>query len=231
MSTTPAAGHNNPPSPIELALQPFNDTLGEIEHWLDGDPITTAEQNKAVDALAKALRGIRKKVGEARDVEVRPLHEAYKAAHAEWEPIIAELKLQQELLGKCTQEFKLAEVQRKEAEAAVARAEARRVEEAADVAAAKAKALGSDLEASKAAVEAKQQAQEAKAAASAASQDKVKGLRTVWHYEVDDARAALGWIAANDRAALEAYIDEYARKKHREVAITGVRSWSSQEAY
>jgi len=61
MSDTPAAGHNNPPSPIELALEPFNDTLGEIEHWLDGDPITTAEQNKAVDALAKALRGIRKK--------------------------------------------------------------------------------------------------------------------------------------------------------------------------
>jgi hypothetical protein len=231
MSNAPAAGHNNPPSPIELALEPFNDTLGEIEHWLDGDPITTAEQNKAVDALAKALRGIRKKVGEARDAEVRPLHEAYKAAHAEWEPIIAELKLQQELLGKCGQEFKLAETQRREAEAAVARAEARRVEEAADVAAAKAKALGSDLEASKAAVEAKQQAQEAKAAASAASRDKVKGLRTVWHYEVEDARAALGWIAANDRAALEQYIDEYARQKHREVAITGVRSWSSKEAY
>ena len=107
-------------------------------------------------------------MGEARDVEVRPLHEAYKAAHAEWEPIIAELKLQQDLLGKCGEEFKLAEVQRKEAEAAAARAEARRVEEAADVAAAKATALGSDLEASKAAVEAKQRAQEAKAAASAA---------------------------------------------------------------
>lgn len=231
MSDTPAAGHNNPPSPIELALAPFNDTLGEIEHWLDGDPITTAEQNKAVDALAKALRGIRKKIGEARDVEVKPLHEAYKAAHAEWEPIIAELKLQQELLGACSQEFKLAEVKRKEAEAAAARAEARRVEQAAEVAAAKAKALGSDLGAAKAAVEAKQQAQEAKAAASAASQDTVKGLRTVWHYEVTDARAALGWIAANDRAALEQYIDEYARARHRNVAIAGVRSWSSKEAY
>jgi hypothetical protein len=60
----------------------------------------------------------------------------------------------------------------------------------------------------------------------------VKGLRTVTRYEITDHRALLHWIAANRRADMTAFIEEWARKNHRETQqADGLRGWTEKEAY
>ena len=70
----PAAttGHNNPPDPIDLALEPFGPFLQEAENWLDGATVENDGQLKATDALLKQLKAARKAVDEARDEFTKP---------------------------------------------------------------------------------------------------------------------------------------------------------------
>ena len=68
--------------------------------------------------------------------------------------------------------------------------------------------------------------------AAEAAKDTVKGLRTVTRYEITDHRALLNWIAKNDRDAVTAFIEEYARKEHKVIAnADGIRVWQEKEAY
>ena len=75
------------------------------------------------------------------------------------------------------------------------------------------------------------QAEEAQALANAAKADTAKGLRKTWFNEVTALTAFLRWVFVNDRAALEAFAEEYARK-HREdgVARDGMRAWTERVA-
>ena len=60
----------------------------------------------------------------------------------------------------------------------------------------------------------------------------MKGLRTVTRYEITDHRALLNWIAKNDRDAVTAFIEEYARKEHKVIAnADGLRVWTEKEAF
>ena len=59
----------------------------------------------------------------------------------------------------------------------------------------------------------------------------MKGLRTVHRHEITDHRAALHWIAANDREAITAFIDAYAAKHFKDKPIAGVRVWAEKEAF
>jgi hypothetical protein len=74
-------------------------------------------------------------------------------------------------------------------------------------------------------------ADEAQRQANAAAAQKVKGLRSVMRYTVADTRAALHWIARNDKEAIEAFVAEYARKNHRDAIIDGVNVWTEKEAF
>lgn len=56
-------------------------------------------------------------------------------------------------------------------------------------------------------------------------------MRTVTHYDLENDRAALHWIAANDKPAMAEFIAEYVRRNHKAKSIDGVRVWETKEPY
>ena len=86
MNKPAAIGHNNPPDPIDVALEPFDAVLIEAENWMDGATVENEAQLKATDVLLKELKAARKAVDTARDDVTKPLHEAWKAEIARWKP-------------------------------------------------------------------------------------------------------------------------------------------------
>jgi uncharacterized protein (DUF2147 family) len=223
------AGHNNPPDPIDEALAPYGDAISEAENWLDGEPVTNEDQMKAVDALLKDVKAAKKDVGAAEASEAKPLHDAWKAAKARYKPTLDDLDRIAKGLAAVVSDFKAklaaekAEAERK-ARAAAAQA-AREAEEKARA------ATAGDIEAQREAAAAQEAADAARKQATAAGREKVTGLRTVHRYEITDHRKALHWIAANDRDAITAFIEEYVRKHHRDSEIDGVRTWTEKEAF
>lgn len=232
MNIQATIGHNNPPDPIDEACAPFADVIAEASNWLDGSKVTTEAQMLAVDTLIKGMKSARKAVDDARDAVTQPLNAAWKAEIARWKPTQDDLDLQVKGLVALVDGFKrhlaaekeaarkaaweLAEAARREAEALVASADLSNIEDQRE---AKAAILAAEI---------------ARAEASVAQKDKVRGLRTVTKYEVTDHRALLNWIAKNDRDAITAFIDEYARTNHKTTkagADDGLSVWKSQEAY
>jgi len=78
--------HNNPPDPIDEALAPYGDVIEEAENWLDGSPVETEDQMKAVDALIKQMRSAKSDLAKAKKSATAPLHDAWKAEIARWKP-------------------------------------------------------------------------------------------------------------------------------------------------
>lgn len=221
-------GHNNPPSPIELTLAPYDDALAEAANWLDGEPVSNSDQLKAVDALAKRVKAARKAVKDARDEAVTPLHDAWKAEVARWKPTEDDLDRIVKGLASISDGYKrkLAEEQAAARRAAYEEAERKKRE----AEAAQAAADAGNLEAQRQAAAAKQEAIDA-AKKAAATKVEVRGLRTVHKYEITDHRAALHWIAQNDRDAVTAFIEDYVKSNHKRTAIDGVRAWQEKEAF
>ena len=222
-------GHNGGPDPIDEALAPFGDLITEAEGWLDGQEVTTEGQMKAVDALIKGMKAARKAVDDARDVSTKPLHEAWKTEVARWKPTQDDLDLQVKGLVALVDGFKRKLAAEKEAarQAAWADAEAKRKEAEAKIA----QASASDIDAQRDARAAMEAADLARAQASVAQKDTVKGMRTVTRYEVTDHRALLNWIARNRRDDLTAFVDDWARKNHKDTTADGLRVWQDKEAY
>jgi len=223
-------GHNAPPDPIDEATAPFADIISEAEGWLDGQAVETEGQMQAADALIKGVKAARKAVDDARDIATKPLHEAWKGEVARWKPTQDDLDRIVKGLVALVDRFKrkLAaekEAARKEAER-LAWEKTRAAQEAARVADA------ANIEATRAAAAAMAEAEEAQRQAQAAGKDTVRGLRTVTRYEVTDHRALLHWIAKNDRDAITAFVDDYARKEHKVIAnAEGIRVWQEKEAF
>ena len=226
---TPAMGHNAPPDPLDEALAPFGETISEAENWLDGTPVADEAQMTAVDALIAAMKAAKKAVETAKEEEYRPHKAACDGVVSKYAPTLKDVdRLVKGLVGLVDGfKRKLAaekEAKRKEAERAAWEA-TRLAQEAA------AKADATNIEAQRAADVAMVEAEIAQAKANAAKADTVKGLRKTWFHEVADLTAFLRWIYINDRDAMEAFAEEYARK-HREdgVARDGMRAWSERVA-
>ena len=226
---TPVSGHNMPPDPIDEALAPYMDSIEEAENWLDGNPVEDEPAMKAVDALIADIRKAKSDLGKAKKSSTAPLHDAWKAEIARWKPTEEDIERRLKGLAALVDPFKRKLEAKKEADKRAAYEEAQRKEREAREAAAKASATDyeSQLEADRKA----QEAVEAKKAASAANKDTVKGLRTVSKHEITDHRAALHWIAQNDRAAITLFIEDYVRRNHKTASITGVKVWQEKEAY
>lgn len=222
--------HNSPPDPIDEALAPFGDSISEAEGWLDGAAVTTEGQMLTVDGLIKEIKSARKSVEAAEESEAKPIYDAWKAAKARFKPTIDDLDRIVKGLVSVVDAFKrkLAaekEAARKEAER-LAWEETRKAQEAARLADA------GNIEATRAAAAQMEAAEEAQRKAAEAAKDTVKGLRTVTRYEITDHRALLNWIAKNDRDAVTAFIEEYARKEHKVIAnADGLRVWTEKEAF
>ena len=226
---TAPIGHNNPPDPIDEALAPFGDYITEAENWLDGEAVTNESQMRAVDDLLKQIKAAEKAVKTTEEAEAKPLHDAWKAAKARYKPTLDDLRRIKGGLVSIVDGFKRKLAQEKAEAERKARAEAERARREAEEAALAASV--SDIDAQRRAAEAQAAADLAQAQAAAASKQQVKGLRTTTMHEVEDHRAVLHWIARNDREAVTAFVEEYARRHHRDKKIDGVRVWQEKVAF
>jgi len=223
------AKHNNPPNPIDEATAPYSDAIEEAQNWLDGEPVENEDQMKAVDKLTKQIKAAIKDTKAGQKSESAPHFDAHKAAIARWKPTIDDLTLLSTGLVACVGPYKqkLADEKAAEQRKAWQEAEAKRVE--AERIAAQANA--SDIEAQRKAQAAKQDAIDAQKAAQAQSKDTVKGMRKVHKYEITDHRAALHWIAINDKDAVTSFIESYVSKNHKVSDIDGVEQSITKEAF
>lgn len=221
--------HNRPPDPIDEATAPFADVIAEAENWLDGEPVSTEGQMKDVDRLTKDIKAALKAVKEGEKSEAAPLYDAWKAEKARWKPTIDDLDRMVKGLVALVGPFK-AKIAAEKAEAErLARVEAEKKRREAEEAARKADAA--DIEAQREAAQAMEQAKEAQKAASKASKETVKGMRTVHRHEITDHRAALYWIAQNDKPAVTEFIEAYVAKHTKTTTIAGVKAWTEREAF
>lgn len=230
MNTPAPIGHNAPPDPIDTITAQYDAERSEAENWLDGSPVTNEAQMNEVDALRKAMRSWRLDLEKGQKSASAPMHDAWKAELARWKPTLDDAARIEACLVAAVDDFKrkLAaekEAARKEAER-LAWEETRKAQEAAR------SANASDIEAQRVAAAQIEVAEEAQRLAAIAAKDTVKGLRTVTRYEVTDHRALLNWIAKNDRDAVTAFIDDWARKEHKACAnADGLKVWTEKEAF
>ncbi|PWE26736.1 hypothetical protein C4N9_20755 [Pararhodobacter marinus] len=221
-------GGNNPPDPIDEINAAHEAIREEAENWLDGSPVESEDQMKAVDELRKGAREWRMALEAGEKSAAAPLHDAWKAEKARWAPTIEDAKRIEKGLVALVDSFKRALAAQKAEAERKAREEAEAKMRAAQEAARAADAA--NIEAQREADRLQAEAEAAQKAAARASKDTVKGLRTVTLYEIEDHRAALHWIAQNDRAAMTAFIEEYVRTHHKDRAIAGVKVWKGKVA-
>jgi len=222
-------GHNNPPDPIDQWQSEHDETLSEAANWLDGDPIETEDQMKAVDALIKAMRTVGTSLGAYKKEATAPLHDIWKTEAARWKPTEEDVDRIKKGLVALVAPVKAKIAEEKEAAKRAAYEAAQKAEQ--EAAALARTTQETDLDAHREAAAAQQAVIDAKKAAQAASRDTVKGVRTVQKHEVTDLRALVNWIATNDKGAMGAFAEAYAQRNHKDTAMDGVRSWSEKEAY
>jgi hypothetical protein len=222
-------GGNNPPDPIDLALEPFGSVLEEVANWLDGAEVENDGQLKATDALLKELKAARKAVDEARDEFTKPLHEAWKTEVARWKPTQDDLDRQVKCLIAAQAPYKTKLAAAKEEARLAAEAEAAAKAEAARQAHLLANA--SSLSDQRAADDLLREAEDAQRAAARAAKDTVKGMRTVQVYEIESHKEALNWIVRNDRDSVTAFIEDYVRRNFKARPIDGVKVETKKEAF
>lgn len=222
-------GNNNPPDPIDVALEPFGDVLEEVGNWLDGATVENEGQLKATDALLKELKAARKAVDTARDECTKPLHEIWKAEVARWKPTQDDLDRQVRCLVAAQAPYKAKLAAEKEEARQKAAAEAEAKAEAARQA--HQSANSASIEEQRRADDLMREAEEATKAAARAAKDTVKGMRTVQVFEIESHKSALHWIALNDREAITAFIEDYVRRNFKLRQIDGVKVEARKEAF
>lgn len=228
-SATAPRNHNMPPDPIDEAIAPYGDTIAEAENWLDGEKVETDDQMKAVDALTKEIKEALKSMKSGEESESKPVYDQWKAIKARWKPTIDDLERIKKGLVALVSDYKRKKAEEQAEAERKAREEAERKRREAEEAARKADQ--SDIEAQRAAAAAQQEAEDAHRAAAKTSKEKVKGMRTVTKYQITDHRALLHWIATHHRDDLTAFIEEWARKNHKDVTADGLRVWQEKEAF
>jgi len=190
MNAPAKIGHNGPPAdPFDAISADILDLFELASSALTGEPITTQAQADQIEQLADDCRKAEQAAEAARKEEKRPHDEAAKAVQAKWKPLIDKAELAKATALKALTPWKL-EIQRQKDEAAAkARAEAESIAEAARKAAQAANAAN-DLAAREEAEALLAAADKAQKAANKVDRSPT-GLRTYWHAEITDRRAAL----------------------------------------
>jgi hypothetical protein len=230
MNSLAPIGHNIPPDAIDEIAGQYEAARMEAENWLDGEPVANEGQMRAVDTLRNAMRQCRIALEAGQKSATAPMYDAYKAELARWKPTIEDHKRIEAGLVAIVDGFKRRLAAEKAAAERAAREEADRARRAAEAAARL--AAVSDIEAVRAAAEAQAAAELAQAQLAAASKDKVRGLREVTLYEVTNHGALLNWLARNRRDDITAFLDEWARKHHRDArGADGLSVWTEKQAF
>lgn len=228
-SPLPPRNHNNPPDPIDTITAAYDETRAEAENWTDGAPVENEAQMNEVDKLRSSTRQWRLDLERGQKEATAPLHAVYKAEMERWKTTIADAKRIEGCLVATVGEFKKKVAAEKAAAERAAWEETNRLRREAEEKARNADAA--NLDAQREAEAAKQAALDAEKTARAAAKEAPKGLRTVTKYDIEDHKAALHWIARNDKDAMSAFIDEYVRRNHKGAPIEGVKVWQEKEAY
>ena len=108
------AKHNHPPSDQELVLQPFADAIAEAQNWLDGEPVQSEDQMKAVDALITQVRKAKTTLEAERKKAVAPLNDAVKAENAAWKAVQEPIEITLTALVEIVRTTRLKSRQRKQ---------------------------------------------------------------------------------------------------------------------
>ena len=223
-------GGNNPPDPIDEALSPFGAAIAEAENWLDGTAVDSEDQMNEVDGLLKEVKAAKKAVTTAEESAAKPIYDQWKAEKAKFTPTITDLDRIAKGLIAITDVFKRKLAAEKAEIARKAQDEMWRKSREAEEASRKANA--GDIEAQRNAAALQAAFDAAEAQAQAASKDTVKGMRKVTKYEITDHRALLNYIAKEARDDVTAFIDEWARKNHKQyTTAAGLRVWEEKEAF
>lgn len=209
-------GHNNPPRHEAFAMA-LDEVRLEAGNFLDGGPVETQEQADAVGVILGQARDIKRDADKARKEDKQPHLDAGRKVDADYKAVLqqaddiiraaqqplaaylAKIEREQELSAKKARE----EAERKAQEALEAeRASAGNVE-----AVETARAKQSEAEkAQKAATRAE------RARPNVAGSSRAIGLRTRQIAVVEDYRELLLYVAKTDKPALDAFLEDYARK-------------------
>ena len=177
-------GHNQPP-PLE-AMSLHIEDLFSLASGSVAAPVTTDDQEAALDDLLDDLRKARKAADEHRASEKKPHDDAGKAVQAAWKPLLDRCDKAADAIKAALTPYRTARQRAKDEAARIAREEADAKQRAAQAAL----RASDDLEERFAAEELLKQA--GKLAAQASRIDRTAtGLRTHWEAEVTDRRAAL----------------------------------------
>lgn len=114
-------GDNQPPqlTPFEAARDKIELLHAESTGWLDGEPITTAQQAEDIATLKGLLRIAWTTADDARKVEVKPLNDAKNEVQGRYNPILGNAKAAIDACKKAESPY-LLKVEREQREAAEA---------------------------------------------------------------------------------------------------------------
>ncbi|MGV8950120.1 MAG: hypothetical protein ACOH2M_03380 [Cypionkella sp.] len=196
-----AMGGNNPPA-FDAHKANVDDLRSEASTWLDGAQVATPEEAEGIDTLIKLARSARDEADKQRAAEKKPHDDAAKAVQAQWKPLVDSA---QRILDVCLEKvgsWRVAEANRKEAVAAVLRAEAE-AERQAEVEATRGASGNIDAreQADQLAVSAK--TAEKLAAKAEKAVGKGNGLVPYRTLKVTDTRALAGWLWKHRREQVE----------------------------
>lgn len=222
-------GHNGSPDPIETVLALYGDTISEAQNWADGEPVTDEASMKAVDAVLKEFKTYKSALKKAGEERTKPLHQAHQDEVKAVKVYTDDADLMQKSLVAIVAPFKEQQAAAAKEAERLAWEDTNRLRREAEAQAAQARA--GDIDAQREASAAKQAVIDAEKTAKATAKSAPKGMRTVTKYDLTDHKAALHWIAASDRDAMTAFIEEYVRRNHKAKTIDGVKVWDVKEAY
>jgi len=234
-------GGNNPPTPFETLKDRFEDIRLEAGNFMDGTPITSIAEAKAVERIQALLKAAMADAEAAKDEEKKPFKDAADEIQDRYNTLIGKtqkvtgvaLVMEATIKTALTAWRNKLEQERQE--------EARRLAQAADDQARLAREAyaaangGTDLAQREEVLEAIREANQAQAKAVSASKAHTKGLRTVYDIEVLDPKALAAWFWSYRKEELVSFMTDEARKLVRassgNTTIAGVKVLSEKVAF
>jgi chemotaxis protein histidine kinase CheA len=208
MTDRTAIGGNNPPPHIAHGMN-IEDLFALVSGSTAG-PVSTDDQEQALDALLDDVRIARKAADEQRAAEKRPHDEAGKAVQELWKPLLARCDAAADAIKAALTPYRVAKQRAKDEAARKAREEA----DARQRAAQDALRAAADLEGRFAAEEELKAAQKLNASANRAERAPT-GLRTVRVATITDPGAFLRWVKQSHPDALKAWLADFASARVR----------------
>lgn len=201
-------GHNKPPPVVAMSLH--IDDLFSLVSGSTASPVTTDEQEAALDALLDDVRRASNDADAQRKAEKKPHDDAAKAVQAAWKPLLDKCDKAAEALKAALTPYREARQRAKDEAARKAREEA----EAAQRAAQEALRASDDLEERFAAEAELERAAKLTAVANRIDRS-ATGLRTYWEAEITDRREALKHYIARAPERFTALIQQMADEDAR----------------